>query len=102
MTKTPSALSLADLAEKLAETLGSPKGATKEAVKDLFATLGKTVLGGGTVRIHGLGTFKLKTRKARTGRNPRTGEAIKIAASKSVGFKPAAASKSKAPAKKSK
>ena len=39
------------------------------------------------------GTFSLRSRKARTGRNPQTGESIQIKASKSVGFKPAKAFK---------
>lgn len=40
------------------------------------------------VQIIGFGTFTVKARKARTGRNPQTGESMKIKASKSVGFKP--------------
>jgi DNA-binding protein HU-beta len=40
------------------------------------------------VQIIGFGTFEVKKRAARQGRNPKTGEAMKIAASKSVGFKP--------------
>lgn len=39
------------------------------------------------VQLIGFGTFTVKNRKARTGRNPRTGEQIKIKASKTVGFK---------------
>jgi DNA-binding protein HU-beta len=41
----------------------------------------------GSVGLVGFGTFKVKTRAARMGRNPKTGEQIKIAASKTVGFK---------------
>jgi len=41
-----------------------------------------------TVQLVGFGTFNTKTRKARWGRNPATGEKIKIKASKTVGFKP--------------
>ncbi len=40
------------------------------------------------VQLVGFGTFTLKQRKARTGRNPQTGEQIKIKASKTIGFKP--------------
>ncbi len=40
------------------------------------------------VQLVGFGTFSVKKRKARTGRNPQTGEQIKIKASKTVGFKP--------------
>lgn len=42
----------------------------------------------GNVQLVGFGTFEVKERKARIGRNPRTGEEIKIPASKTVGFRP--------------
>lgn len=42
------------------------------------------------VQLVGFGTFSVKSRKARTGRNPQTGEEIQIKASKTVGFKPGA------------
>ncbi len=45
------------------------------------------------VQIIGFGTFTLKQRKARTGRNPQTGDSIKIKASKTVSFKPGKALK---------
>ena len=48
---------------------------------------------GDDVALVGFGTFAVKTRDARTGRNPATGEAIEIAASNSVGFKPGKALK---------
>ncbi len=96
-------LSLRDLSDKLAETLGSPKGATYEALTETFAAINATVGKGGKVGIFQFGTFFQKSRKARTGRNPQTGEAIKIAASKSVGFKPSkAAAKAKAAKKTAK
>jgi len=46
-----------------------------------------------TVKIAGFGTYKVAKRKARTGRNPRTGESIQIAASQKVKFLPAKALK---------
>lgn len=48
---------------------------------------------GEDVGLVGFGTFTVRAREARTGRNPSTGEAIEIAASKSVGFKPGKALK---------
>ena len=58
----------------------------------------------GNVQLIGFGTFSVKTRAARTGRNPQTGATIKIKASKTVGFKAGAALKETAaknkPAKK--
>lgn len=88
-------LSLRDLADQLSESLGCSKAAAYEAASDLFGTISKTALSGGRVAIHGFGSFTLKERKARTGRNPQTGASIKIAASKTVGFKPGSAIKKK-------
>ena len=51
------------------------------------------LLAGQPVTLHGFGTFELKKRDARTGRNPRTGEPVEIAASTTVAFKPAKALK---------
>ena len=55
----------------------------------IFATI-ETALGeGDQVAVHGFGTFSVKTRAARQGRNPRTGEALTIPESRVVVFKPA-------------
>ncbi len=93
-------LSLRDLSDKMAEELGCSKSAAYDAMKESFEHIGKSVHSGSRVSIFGFGTFSLKERKARTGRNPQTGDAIKIAASKSVGFKPASAQKKGAAKKK--
>ena len=89
-------ISLRDLADELAETLGVSKASAYDAASELFAKISKTALSGGRVSVHGFGSFNLKERKARTGRNPQTGASIKISASKSVGFKPGSALKKKA------
>jgi nucleoid DNA-binding protein len=88
-------LSLRDLANDLADDLGVSKAAAYEAATELFSKISKAALSGGRVAVHGFGTFSLKERKARTGRNPQTGASIKIAASKTVGFKPGSALKKK-------
>lgn len=95
-------ISLRNLADQLAAKLEVSKAAAYEALGGTFETINATVDKGGKVAIFQFGSFYQKTRKARTGRNPQTGAAIKIAASKSVGFKPSkAAAKAKAkPAKK--
>jgi len=62
--------------------------AAKQAVQNVLDALTHGLTNDGKVQIVGFGTFAVKERAARTGRNPRTGEAIEIAASKSVGFKP--------------
>ncbi len=80
------------------------KQATK-IVNDVFASIAASLRNGDPVRIAGLGTFAVRDRKARTGRNIRTGETIAIPAKKVVRFKPArgfeaAATKPKRGAKK--
>lgn len=81
------------------------EGATKKQAEDAL----KAVLDAITesvakdkVQIIGFGTFETKTRPARTGRNPRTGEEMKIAASTTLAFKPAAQFKKAVPAPKAK
>lgn len=86
MAKTQN-LSLRDLADQVAEATGISKAAAYDAAKGVFDHIAKTVHGGAKVSIHGFGTFSLKERKARTGRNPQTGAAIKVPASKTLGFK---------------
>jgi DNA-binding protein HU-beta len=83
------AMNKAELVEAIQKSLG--KDATKRAAEDaLAAVLGsieKGIKKDKKVQIIGFGTFEVKKRAARQGRNPKTGEAMKIAASKSVGFK---------------
>ncbi len=64
-----------------------------EVVEAVFDTLGTAIKKNGRFAYAGFGTFEIRKRKARAGRNPQTGEAIKIKASKTVGFKPAKALK---------
>ncbi len=74
-----------------------PEGLTKKdtaaIVEAVFETLRGAITKDGRFSYPGFGTFTVKSRKARDGRNPRTGEPIKIPASKTVGFKPAPAFK---------
>lgn len=65
------------------------KKACGEIVDSIFANIQKAIIKEKRFAYPDFGTFKLKKRKARTGRNPQTGEKIKIKASKTVGFKPA-------------
>ncbi len=89
-------ISLRDLADGLAETLQVSKASAYEALGEVFEKIGSTAMSGSKVAIHQFGTFSCKERKARTGRNPQTGAAIKIAASKSLGFKASSAQKKSA------
>lgn len=83
----------AEMIERLAQRTGlSPKDA-RTAVDGLFDTeddsglIAAELAGGGKVTISGFGTFECRGRKPRQGRNPRTGEAISIPASRAPVFK---------------
>ncbi|MGD2068100.1 MAG: HU family DNA-binding protein [Gemmatimonadota bacterium] len=80
-----------DLVDALADKTGFTKADASRAVDALFGTddgiIVETLSGDERVQITGFGTFEAKHRKARTGRNPRTGETIKIAATKTPSFR---------------
>ena len=79
----------AQLIELIQKKLGADT-TKKHAEEDLAAVLESIkegVQSAGKVQIIGFGTFATKTREARTGRNPKTGKAIAIPASKTVAFK---------------
>jgi len=61
---------------------------TADIIDSTFSAIGKSIKKDKRFAYPSFGTFTVRNRKARTGRNPQTGEAIKIKASKSVGFKP--------------
>ena len=71
----------ADLIDEVAKVLSSKKEA-KEAVECVLSTITSTLKKQEAVTLIGFGTFKVDDRKARTGRNPRTGETIEIKAKK--------------------
>ena len=62
---------------------------TEALLKAMFTVMGKAIRGDGRFSYPGFGVFKLQKRGARTGRNPRTGAAVKIKASRTVVFRPA-------------
>ena len=80
------------------------KAAAARAIDAVLDGIATGIKKDGNVQLIGFGTFSVKTRAARTGRNPQTGETIKIKASKTVSFKVGAALKETAaknkPAKK--
>lgn len=65
------------------------KRAVEEIIDCTFKTIAKDIKKSKRSAYPGFGTFTVRARKARKGRNPQTGEVIKIKASKTVGFKPA-------------
>ena len=74
------------LVSKLADSGPVSRKQVDELLNELVDTIVKTVKKGESVKIPGLGIFRLRKMKARMGRNPQTGEAIKIPARKKVGF----------------
>ncbi|HVN89913.1 MAG TPA: HU family DNA-binding protein [Candidatus Binataceae bacterium] len=78
----------ADLIEALANKLGINRGEAEKAVNIVLDDIVNALHQGERVNISGFGTFSVSTRQARTGRNPKTGESIEIAASRSAKFKP--------------
>jgi len=81
-----------DLINEVANIVNTKKSA-QEAVECMLASITKTLKKGEDVTLTGFGTFKVVKRKARKGRNPFTGEEIKIKATKAPKFSPAKALK---------
>ena len=78
----------ADLVAKIAEKAGLSKADAQRALDTTMHAIEATLVKDGKVTLTGFGTFVVEKRKARTGRNPRTGDKIKIPASKAVKFRP--------------
>ena len=84
-----------DLADHIAGAHGLTKADSKKIVDAVFAAIGNAAAKGDEVSIPGFGKFKVKHSPAREGRNPSTGAAMKIAASRKLGFSVAKAIKDK-------
>jgi DNA-binding protein HU-beta len=76
-----------DLIEAMADAADISKAAAGRALDGMVDAIAQALKQGDSVAVIGFGTFVLRERAARTGRNPRTGEEITIAASKSPAFK---------------
>ncbi|MEJ2768226.1 HU family DNA-binding protein [Mycetohabitans sp. B46] len=76
-----------ELIDHIAEQADISKAAAGRALDALMSGVKETLKKGGSVTLVGFGTFALGTRTARTGRNPRTGAAIKIEAAKVPKFR---------------
>ena len=85
--KTSRPVTLKHLAAALAEEHQLTKRASEAVLGDLVGTITKHLKKGERIRIAGLGILQVRKRAARMGRNPATGEAIKIKASKKVAFR---------------
>ena len=77
----------AQLTDAVAASTDSSKAEAGRAVEATLSAIGSALAGGDSVSLVGFGTFNVRHRAARMGRNPQTGASIQIAASKSVGFK---------------
>jgi DNA-binding protein HU-beta len=86
-------LNKTELVDHIAESADLSKVAAARAVDALLTAVTATLKKDGTVTLVGFGTFSVGKRVARTGRNPRTGDAIKIKAAKVPKFRPGKALK---------
>lgn len=75
-----------ELTEKVAKKVGLTRRTSFNAVNAVFGNIKEALVKGDKVVITGFGTFKVRKRIGRTGRNPQTGEAIKIAGHNLPGF----------------
>jgi DNA-binding protein HU-beta len=82
-----------ELVEKVAAATESSQAEAGAALDAVLNAIGTALEAGEQVTLPGFGTFEVRERSARSGRNPQTGAAIEIAASKAPAFKPAAALK---------
>jgi DNA-binding protein HU-beta len=82
-------VTLRQIAATLAEGHDLPKKQTETILGELVALTTRHLKRGDKIRLTGLGILQVKSRAARMGRNPATGEAIQIKASKKIAFRPA-------------
>jgi DNA-binding protein HU-beta len=78
-----------DIADIIATGHGVSKANARKLVDEIFTAIVAAATKGDEISLNGFGKFKVKESAAREGRNPATGDTIKIAASKKLGFSPA-------------
>lgn len=83
-----SALTKAELADLLFEHIGLNKRESKEMVDSFFALISECLIRGEEVKLSSFGSFHLRTKSSRPGRNPRTGQAVTIKERAVVIFQP--------------
>lgn len=86
---TPTTITVKQLSAAMAERSGMVKKETDGLIADIFSDVVDHLKAGERIRIGGLGIIEVKNRPARMGRNPATGEAIQIKASKKIAFRAA-------------
>ena len=82
-------LTLRNIADRLSEMHEVPKRQANEMMNQVVEMIAKSLKKGDKIRLSGLGILQVRKRAARTGRNPQTGESIKIKASKKIAFRAA-------------
>lgn len=82
-----STLTKAEMVEHLMSQLSLTKQEARKIVDDFFITISEHLANGRTVKLSGFGNFELKDKKARPGRNPKTGETVEISARRVVSFR---------------
>ena len=82
-----------ELVEAIASSTSMTKTDVDKVITSFIEEVTKTLVNGDKVSLKGFGNFEVRTRDARTGRNPRTGETMEIAASKAPAFKTSSALK---------
>ncbi len=78
-----------DLVDQVSEQLGTTKAASEEIVGVVLQAIQDGLVADGMVSLAGFGTWEVRVRAARMGRNPQTGEAMHIRSSRTVAFRPA-------------
>ena len=82
-----------ELIAAVAKKTGMPESKASDAVNSVFGTISDVLAQGDEVAISGFGTFRVAARRAREGRNPQTGEPMKIRAGKTPRLTPGASLK---------
>jgi len=82
-------LTLRNIADRLSELHELPKRQANEMLTQVVEMIAKSLKKGEKIRLSGLGILQVRKRAARMGRNPQTGEPVKIKASKKIAFRPA-------------
>jgi integration host factor subunit alpha len=88
MADEKSTVTKADIVEKVYQKIGFSKKEASELVEMVFTQLKDTLCTGEKVKISGFGNFVVRQKKERVGRNPQTGDQIKISARRVLTFRP--------------
>jgi integration host factor subunit beta len=83
-----SPLTKAELIEELSATADLTRKHSEVIVEAVFSSITSALLSGDKIELRGFGSFKLRQRESRTGRNPKTGEGVVVPAKKVPSFKP--------------